>query len=64
MNNQAQVDAIEHLLVAVLRQQTDKDVERIFEKAQGTIMGSAGPGGTTQKTEAVDYLRHIKINLR
>ena len=64
MANQAQVDAIEHLLMAVLKQQTDHDVDRIFDKAPGTIMGSSGPGGTTQKTEAVDYLRHIKINLK
>lgn len=63
MSNQAQVDALEHLLMAVLEQSTTKDVERLFEKAQGSIMGSAGPSGTTQKSQAYDYLRHIRINM-
>jgi len=63
MSNQAQIDALEHLLMAVLEEQTSRDIERIFEKAQGSIMGSAGPGGTTQKTQAYDYLRNIRVNL-
>lgn len=64
MTNQAQVDAVEHLLMAVISQQTDKDVERIFEKAQGSVMDSGGSGGPAQKGPAAEYLKHMQANIR
>ncbi|KPX42460.1 Uncharacterized protein ALO68_02331 [Pseudomonas syringae pv. helianthi] len=63
MSNKAQIDAVEHLLMAVLEEKTTRDIERVFEKAQVSIMGSAGPGGPTQKTQAFEYLRHIRTNM-
>ena len=63
MSKQAQLDAVEHLLMAVLEEKTTGDIEKIFGKAQGSIMGGSGPGGPTEKTQAYDYLRHIRINM-
>lgn len=63
MSSKAQIDAVEHLLMAVLEEKTTRDIERVFEKAQGSIMGSTGPGGTTQKMQACEYLRHIRTNM-
>lgn len=66
MNNQAQVEALEHLLVAVLNSSISTGVPKdyLLEKAQASLLGSDGPGGPEQKSEAVDYLRHIASKLR
>jgi hypothetical protein len=59
---QAQIDALEHLLLAVLKSSITNGVPlgHFFEKAQGTLMGSDGPGGPTEKSAAVDYLNYLK----
>ena len=65
MSNQAQVDAIEHLLLAVLRlNKMSLTALNAFENAQASLMGSDGPGGPTQKTAAVEYLNHLKQQLK
>lgn len=64
MTNQAQIDAVEHLLLAVLkRAKMTLQAEQAFEDALASLMGSDGPGGPKQKTEAANYLRHLKAKL-
>jgi len=64
MDNQAQVDAVEHLLLALLRRsKMTLQAKQVFEDAHASIMGSDGPGGPTQKTAAVDYLAHLEAQL-
>ncbi|KRV64201.1 hypothetical protein [Pseudomonas citronellolis] len=64
MSNQAQIDAVEHLLMAVLRRsKISLLAENAFEDALASIMESTGPGGTREKTEAADYLKHLRASL-
>lgn len=64
MTNQAQIDAVEHLLMALLKsREMNMTAYKVFDEALGSIMGSDGPGGITQKTEAADYLSHLKTQL-
>ena len=65
MANQAQVDAFEQLLMAVLNSnQFPIDSVKAFERAEVTLMGSDSPPGTTQKTQAANYLAHLKLQLK
>ncbi|MCK9801424.1 hypothetical protein M1B34_28085 [Pseudomonas sp. MAFF 302030] len=65
MSNQAQIDAIEQLLLAFLKSRQFKvDTELAFEKASSALMGSDGPPGTIEKTQAVNYLAHLKLQLK
>lgn len=65
MSNQAQIDALEHLLVAVLNSgMTTVPRTYLFEQAQGSIMGSDGPGGPEQKSEAMEYLKYVQSRVR
>ena len=61
MANQAQIDAVEQLLIALLKSQDMSFVSgKVFESAKGALMDSDGPPGTTQKTDAVSYLEHLR----
>ena len=65
MSQQAQIDALEHLLLAVLkRNKMTLTAEAVFEAANSSIMGSDGPGGSTEKTRAVEYLNYLKSQLK
>lgn len=65
MSNQAQVDALEHLLIAVLNSTINSvPTAYLFESAQGSLMGSNGPGGPEQKSKAVEYLNYIRGQIR
>ena len=64
MSNQAQVDALEHLLIAVLSSTSGAPKKYLIEKATGSLMGSDGPGGPEQKSDAVGYLNYIASRLR
>lgn len=64
MSNQAQIDALEHLLIAVLSSTPGAPKKHLIETAQGSLLGSDGPGGPEQKTEAVDYLKYIASRIR
>ena len=65
MSNQAQIYAVEQLLMAVLKLNPFKaDAERAFEKASAALMGSDGPPGTTEKTQAANYLASLKLQLK
>lgn len=61
MTNQAQIDAIEHLLVALLKSsKMTLPTDPIFSDAHASLMGSDGPGGPSQKAEAAEYLKYLK----
>ncbi|MGP3789811.1 hypothetical protein [Pseudomonas sp. B392_1p] len=61
MSNQAQVDALEHLLIAILQKsKMTLQVDPAFDAALSSIMGSDGPGGPAEKSAAADYLADIK----
>jgi hypothetical protein len=65
MANQAQVDAVEQLLIAFLSTQEMSFVSsKVFENAKSALMGSDGPPGTTEKTQAVNYLAHLRLQLK
>ncbi|WP_122747168.1 hypothetical protein [Pseudomonas sp. H26/SER47-MNA-CIBAN-0231] len=66
MSNNAQVDAIEHLLIAVLNSSMSTGVPKsyLLETAQASLLGSDGPGGPEQKSAAVEYLKYIESRLR
>lgn len=61
MSNQAQIDALEHLLLAVLKSSIINGVEPdyLLGKARDSIMGENGPAGTTEKSNAAEYLNHL-----
>ncbi|MBP1086057.1 MULTISPECIES: hypothetical protein [Pseudomonas] len=64
MSNQAQIDALEHLLMAVLKSSPmTMNSFKAFENAQSSLLGSNGPGGPNEKSAAVDYLSHLKSQL-
>lgn len=61
MANQAQIDAIEHLLLAWLKaHEFPVDVESAFADASGTLMGENGPPGTQANINGANYLAHLK----
>jgi len=65
MTNQAQIDAIEQLLMAVLKiNGMSLSVSTVFQKAEAALMGSDGPPGSTQKVDAANYLAHLKLQLK
>ncbi|NBF03981.1 hypothetical protein GV819_16945 [Pseudomonas sp. Fl5BN2] len=62
MTVNAKIDALEHLVVALLREGKKRhgiEPDSIFEKAESSIMGSNGPG-TTHKAEAMKELKHLR----
>lgn len=63
---QAQIDALEHLVVALykeLRAKTDISLKPVIDEAKASALGSDGAGGTDQKTAAVQYLEHLAWRL-
>lgn len=66
MSNQSQVDALEHLLIAVLNSSIANGMPKKFllETAQASLLGSNGPEGHEQKSEAVDYLNFIGTKIK
>lgn len=63
---QAQIDALEHLLVALykeLRTKTDISLTPVIEAAKASAFGSDGAGGPEQKAAAVQYLEHLAWRL-
>ncbi|WP_095162605.1 hypothetical protein [Pseudomonas sp. Irchel 3F5] len=62
---QAQVDALEHLLMAVLKtSKASLPTEVVFEAARSSLAGSDGPPGTEEKTAARKYLDHLKLQVK
>lgn len=60
MSQQAQIDALEHLVLAILKTNTmTLNLNRVVETAEASIMSEDGPPGTTEKTQAREYLDHL-----
>ena len=61
---QAQLDALEHLLMAVLKTSGSSIPSKaVFSKAESSLAGADGPPGTDEKTAARKYLDHLKQQL-
>ncbi|WP_405124383.1 hypothetical protein [Pseudomonas alloputida] len=64
MMNQAQLDAVEHLLLAVLRtSKASIPTDLVFETAAGSIKGSSGPRSTDDQRAAQRYLDQLRNKL-
>ncbi|MBF8674861.1 hypothetical protein IRZ53_07195 [Pseudomonas fulva] len=58
---QAQLDALEHLLIGILKASGSSIPSKaVFEKAESSLMSENGPPGTDEKTAARKYLEHLK----
>lgn len=63
--NQAQVDAVEHLLMAFLkRSENAQIVAKVYEDAYASIMGSEGPAGIEEKEAALEHLNNLRLQLK
>jgi len=61
MANQAQVDALEHMLMALLRtKSTMLTTSTVFINAEERIKGSKGPKSESKKKDALDYLELLR----
>jgi len=60
--HQAQTDALEHLVLALVAnaKRNGRDLDGLFADAHSSIMGEKNASGTTQKTAAAEYLAHLK----
>lgn len=64
MSNQAQIDALEHLLMAVLRSSPmTMNSFTAFETAHSALLKSEGPGGPIDRSASIDYLLQLKKKL-
>ncbi|RWU21338.1 hypothetical protein DM813_19335 [Pseudomonas alkylphenolica] len=63
--NQAQVDAVEHLLMAFLkRSESAQIVAKVYEDAYASIMGSEGPPDNAEKEAALEHLNNLRLQLK
>ena len=61
MANQAQVDALEHLLMALLRTKSvTLSTSTVFINARERIEGHKGPESESEKKAALDYLEQLR----
>jgi len=64
MDADARLAALEHLVIALLKEQSLRaghPPEAVFNIAAGSIMGSNGPGGPKEKAEARKALENIQL---
>jgi len=65
-HQQSQVDALEHLVVALikeLRARQGVPLDPIISAAKASIFDSDGPGGPEQKSQAANYLESLAFRL-
>jgi hypothetical protein len=63
--NQAQVDAVEHLLMAFLKHSENAQiVAKVYEDAYASIMGSDGPAGTAEKMASLEHLNNLRLQAK
>ena len=62
MNQEARIDALEHLLVALVleAQRNGTDLHHLLANVRGSIMGSKGPGGPKEKAAAAEALKNFE----
>lgn len=64
MSQQAQIDALEHLVLSLVKNavRNGRTLDGLFEDAHGSVMSEKGPSGAVQKSEAAEYLlKHLKF---
>lgn len=61
MSQQAQIDALEHLVLTLIRKnQSSLSLANLFEDAQASVMSERNGSGNEYKSEASSYLAHLK----
>lgn len=61
MNQNARIEALEHLLAALFSKFSGTlDANGSFKSAEASILGSNGPGGPDQKAETLEALAHLR----
>jgi DUF438 domain-containing protein len=61
MSQQAQIDALEHLVLTLIKKnRTSLSTAELFEDAQSSVMSEKNASGHEIKTEASSYLEHLK----
>lgn len=63
MTNQAQIDAIEHLLLAMLKRSGTTFYDVVIEEALASLMMPETPGSLERRGAAGDYLADIRARL-
>ncbi|MCI8210718.1 hypothetical protein AUC61_14365 [Pseudomonas sp. S25] len=63
MTNQAQIDAIEHLLLAVLKRLGTTFSDIAIEEALASLWSDDAPGGLERRGYARDYLADLRARL-
>lgn len=63
MTNQAQVDALEHLLLAVMKRSGQTFSDIAIEEALVSLMKNDAPGGLERRGAARDYLADIRARV-
>lgn len=64
-NQKTQVDALEHLLLAVIRaSRPGLSQGRVFELAKKGVMNDGGPLEADEKVNAVHYLEQLFLQLK
>ncbi|WP_433735000.1 hypothetical protein [Pseudomonas monteilii] len=67
MTLNAKIDALEHLVVALLEESRKRHgilPEWVFDRAHSSIMGSNGPQSAEYKAEAVKELDQLRALIR
>ena len=61
---QAQIDALESLVIALFKNnQMSMVAYKAFDDAHARIMSEDGPPGTSEKSAAAEYLKHLRTLL-
>lgn len=61
MSQQAQIDALEHLVLTLIKKnRSSLSTAELFEDAQASVMSEKNASGHEFKTEASSYLEHLK----
>lgn len=62
MSQQAQIDALEHLVLTLIRKnRTSISTTDLIEDAKASVLSEKNASGTSEKSEAVAYLDHLKV---
>jgi hypothetical protein len=61
MSQQAQIDALEHLVMTLIKKnRSSLSVSDLFEDAGASVMSERNASGNEFKSEAKSYLEHLK----
>jgi len=61
MSQQAQIDALEHLVLTLIKKnRTALSTAELFDDAKTSVMSEKNASGNEYKTEARSYLEHLE----